>query len=219
MMALVPYDRNSIPALSKLHDPSVEFHFANRRLRLTQDWNRLGVAAVVWDAAVVLCMYMELGQIELAGKTVIELGAGTGLAGIVAALLGARVTITDREPALELLRANVHDNVPPEQQGAVAVSELTWGEGLERYPAGGYDVVLGADIVYLEETFPALLRTLEHLSSDGTAVLLACRIRYDRDVAFLDTLRQSFDVQEVHYEAQRDVHIYRAAKLQARREL
>ncbi|KAJ8352867.1 hypothetical protein SKAU_G00243430 [Synaphobranchus kaupii] len=219
MMALVPYDRSSIPALSKLHDPSVEFHFANRRVRLTQDWNRLGVAAVVWDAAVVLGMYMELGQLELRGKAAIELGAGTGLAGIVAALLGARVTITDREPAMELLRANVQDNIPPDQQGAVTVSELTWGEGLERYPAGGYDVILGADIVYMSETFPALLRTLEHLSSGRTVVLLACRIRYDRDVAFLDMLRQGFTVEEVHYEAQRDVHIYKAAKRQTRQEL
>ncbi|XP_061090830.1 protein N-lysine methyltransferase METTL21A [Conger conger] len=219
MMALVPYDRSSLPALSKLHDTSVEFHFANRRVRLTQDWNRLGVAAVVWDAAVVLCMYLELGQIELGGKAAIELGAGTGLAGIVAALLGARVTITDREPALDLLRTNVRDNIPPDQQGAAVVSELTWGEGLERFPAGGYDLVLGADIVYLEETFPALLRTLEHLSSARTAVLLACRIRYDRDRTFLAALRRSFAVEEVHYEAQRDIHIYRATKLQTRVEL
>lgn len=38
--------------------------------------------------AVVLCMYLELGHIELWGKVAIELGAGTGLVGIVAALLG-----------------------------------------------------------------------------------------------------------------------------------
>lgn len=35
-----------------------------------------------------MCMYLELGQVELKGKVVIELGAGTGLVGIVAALLG-----------------------------------------------------------------------------------------------------------------------------------
>lgn len=35
-----------------------------------------------------LCMFMELKQVELKGKTAIELGAGTGLVGIVAALLG-----------------------------------------------------------------------------------------------------------------------------------
>lgn len=51
-MALVPYDESTavLPALAKLRDSSAEFHFANHSVRLTQDWNRLGVAAVVWDA-------------------------------------------------------------------------------------------------------------------------------------------------------------------------
>ncbi|XP_007228982.2 protein N-lysine methyltransferase METTL21A [Astyanax mexicanus] len=218
-MALVPYDENVLPALSKIHSSSAEFHFASHRLRLAQDWNRLGVAAVVWDAAVVLCMYLELGHVDLKGKTVIELGAGTGLVGIVAALLGANVTITDRKPALDFLSSNVNENVPPELQGAVQVSELTWGEGLEHYPSGSYDLILGADIVYLEETFPALLKTLDHLSSENTGILLSCRIRYERDERFLDMLRTRFSVQEVHYDKQRDIHIYRAARIRNKSEL
>lgn len=38
--------------------------------------------------AVVMCMYLEMGKVDLKGKVAIELGAGTGLVGIVAALLG-----------------------------------------------------------------------------------------------------------------------------------
>lgn len=218
-MAMVPYDENVLPALSKLHQTSAEFNLANHRIRLSQDWKRLGVAAVVWDAAVVLCMFLELGNVDLKGKKTIELGAGTGLVGIVAALLGANVTITDREPALEFLTANVRENIPPSQQEAVQVSELTWGENLDLYPSGSFDLILGADIVYLEETFPALLQTLEHLSSENTVVLLSCRIRYERDERFLMELRQRFSVQEVHYDSQRDIHIYRAVKNRTNTEL
>jgi len=38
--------------------------------------------------AVVMCMYLEMGSLEVKGRGVIELGAGTGLVGIVAALMG-----------------------------------------------------------------------------------------------------------------------------------
>uniref|UniRef100_A0A3Q4BVF7 Protein N-lysine methyltransferase METTL21A n=1 Tax=Mola mola TaxID=94237 RepID=A0A3Q4BVF7_MOLML len=204
-MALVPYVENPLPALSKLHNSSAHFRFANRDLHLAQDWKKLGVAAVVWDAAVVLCMYLELGKVDLKGKRAIELGAGTGLVGIVAALL----TITDREPALDFLSTNVKANVPPDSPGSAVVSELTWGEGLEHYPAGGFDVVLGADIVYLEDTFAPLLQTLQHLCSDSTVVLLACKIRYKRDTDFLGMLRRLFAVEEAHYDKQRDIHVYK----------
>ncbi|XP_044043308.1 protein N-lysine methyltransferase METTL21A [Siniperca chuatsi] len=218
-MALVPYVENSLPALSKLHNSSAQFRFANHDLRLAQDWKRLGVAAVVWDAAIVMCMYLELEKVELKGKGAIELGAGTGLVGIVAALLGAKVTITDREPALDFLSANVKANLPPDSQGSAVVSELSWGEGLERYPAGGFDLVLGADIVYLEDTFVPLLQTLEHLCSDTTVVLLACKIRYKRDTNFLSMLKQRFRVEEVYYDKQRDIHVYQSRKLPPRRDL
>ncbi|KAM7365650.1 hypothetical protein PAMP_016566 [Pampus punctatissimus] len=169
--------------------------------------------------AVVMCMYLELGQVELKGKVAIELGAGTGLVGIVAALLGAKVTITDREPALDFLSANIKANLPTDIQASAVVSELSWGEGLERYPAGGFDLVLGADIVYLEDTFVLLLQTLEHLCSDTTVVLLACKIRYERDTNFLSMLKQRFRVEDVYYEKQRDIHIYKAWKLPLRRDL
>lgn len=129
------------------------------------------------------------------------------------------MTITDRKPALDFLSANVQENIPASQRPSVQVSELTWGENLDLYPSGSYELVLGADIVYLEETFPALLKTLEHLSSENTVVLLSCRIRYERDERFLRDLGRTFSVQEVHYDLERDVHIYRAVKLARKTEL
>lgn len=134
-------------------------------------------------------------------------------------LLGARATITDREPALDFLSTNVKANVPPDSPGSAVVSELTWGEGLEHYPAGGFDVVLGADIVYLEDTFAPLLQTLQHLCSDSTVVLLACKIRYKRDTDFLGMLRRLFAVEEAHYDKQRDIHVYKCWKLPPARDL
>lgn len=212
-MALVPYVENPSPILSKFHNSSAQFNFCNHDINIVQDWNKLGVAAVVWDAAVVMCMYLELGHLDLKGKVAIELGAGTGLVGIVAALLGAKVTITDRQPALDFLTTNVKSNLPPSILESATVSELTWGEHLDHYPPGKFDVVLGADIVYLEDTFVSLLKTMEHLSSDSTIVLLSCKIRYERDNTFLNMLKQKFNVKEVFYDKERDIYIFKAWKL------
>ncbi|KAM5265880.1 protein N-lysine methyltransferase METTL21A isoform 2-T5 [Hipposideros larvatus] len=87
-MALVPYDETAVMGLQRFHKPLATFSFANHTIQIRQDWRQLGVAAVVWDAAVVLSMYLEMGAVELRGCSVVELGAGTGLVGIVAALLG-----------------------------------------------------------------------------------------------------------------------------------
>lgn len=129
------------------------------------------------------------------------------------------MTITDRESALDLLSANVAANLLPDSRESAAVSELTWGERLERYPAGAYDLVMGADIVYLEDTFAPLLQTLEHLCSDTSVVLLACKIRYERDTNFLSMLKHRFATEEVYYDKPRDIHIYKAWKLPLRNDL
>uniref|UniRef100_A0A8C9ERB4 Protein N-lysine methyltransferase METTL21A n=1 Tax=Pavo cristatus TaxID=9049 RepID=A0A8C9ERB4_PAVCR len=84
-MALVPYEEGR--ALQDLRRPTATYRFAGRNVRIQQDWERHGVAAVVWDAAVVLSAYLEMGGIDLRDRSVIELGAGTGLLGIVATLL------------------------------------------------------------------------------------------------------------------------------------
>ncbi|NXP61446.1 MT21A methyltransferase, partial [Chloropsis cyanopogon] len=225
-MALVPYEEGGGWAARQLHSPSATFHFASRTIRLQQDWRRLGVAAVVWDAAVVLCAYLEMGGIDVRDRSVIELGAGTGLLGIVVTLLGkgffcepcplsplgARVTITDRAAALEFLESNVQANLPPELRPRAVVKELTWGKDLDKFSPGEFDFILGADIVYLEETFAELLQTLEHLCSERAVILLSCRIRYERDLKFLKMLRERFSVSEVHYDSSKDVHIYKAQR-------
>ncbi|XP_078702504.1 protein N-lysine methyltransferase METTL21A-like isoform X2 [Branchiostoma floridae x Branchiostoma belcheri] len=205
-LAVVPYDEDK---LSPFHLAERKFRLAGRELVIRQSWRELGVAAVVWDAAVVLGEYLE-SEVSLTDQTVIELGAGTGLTGMVAALQGAKVTITEREIALASLQSNVETNIPPgTTRHPVVIQELTWGQNLHLYPTS-FHYVLGADIIYLKETFQDLLKTLVHLSNCETVVLLGCKIRYERDTNFLKMLEEKFEVKQVHYDQRRDIRVYKA---------
>jgi len=69
-----------------------------------------GTGATVWPASVVLVKYLERHRdAVVAGKRVVDLGAGTGVTSIAAALLRAEsVVCTDGEPkVVELARDNV----------------------------------------------------------------------------------------------------------------
>lgn len=129
------------------------------------------------------------------------------------------MTITDRKVALEFLKANVEANLPPHVQPKAVVKELTWGQNLASFSPGEFDLILGADIIYLEETFTDLLQTLDHLCSERSVILLACRIRYERDSRFLAMLQRQFSVSQVHYDPEKDVHIYKAQKSSQKEEL
>ncbi|MDP2435085.1 MAG: hypothetical protein Q8P67_05035, partial [archaeon] len=109
------------------------------------------------------------------GKTqLLELGSGTGLAGIVAAARGALITLTDLPNVLPLLRHNLQLNGLSSDPTAVA--ELTWGStALTGWRA---DLLLGADLTYELEDIPLLMGVISHFCSprpegSGASFILA----------------------------------------------
>jgi predicted nicotinamide N-methyase len=69
-----------------------------------------GTGATVWPAAIVMIKYLERHRDSLVkGKKVIDLGSGTGVTSIAAAILGAKhVICTDGEPrVVDLARDNI----------------------------------------------------------------------------------------------------------------
>lgn len=73
-----------------------------------------------------------------------------------------------------------------------------------------WDVIIGADIIYIEETFPHLIETMKMLNCDY--ILLSCRLRYKKDDLFIEMTKDWFNVHEVFYDTSRDVHLYRFIK-------
>lgn len=127
---------------------------------------RMPYWAELWTSSIELARWC-LGESNLAGATVLELGCGLGLAGIAAARAGAKVTMTDyEEDALLFARCNVLSNPSTPLPSLVL---FDW-----RVPVslGLFDVILGGDIVYERRNFAPVLGVLRSmLAPDGYAVL------------------------------------------------
>lgn len=159
-----------------------EAHFL-RELR-----GHLPYGVALWPSAIALAHEVESRADAFRGRRVLELGAGTGLPGIVAASLGARVVQTDRhEGALSVCRRNGERNGVPAMEQRVA--DWTEWDDVDRY-----DWIIGSDVLYGEALHPHLrgifetnlapegrilvadpfravsLRLLEALEGDGWAV-------------------------------------------------
>ncbi|KAM6913696.1 histone-arginine methyltransferase METTL23 isoform 1-T3 [Lycodopsis pacificus] len=114
----------------------------------------------VWPCAVVLAQYLWKHREELRDKTVLELGAGVSLPGVVASRCGAKVFLSDGAETplcLENCRRSCEANGLRE----VGVSSLTWGEvSPELLLLPQLDVVLGSDVFYEPQDFEDVLLTV-----------------------------------------------------------
>ncbi|MDQ3032377.1 MAG: methyltransferase domain-containing protein [Myxococcota bacterium] len=133
---------------------------------LSEERDRMPYGAMLWPASIALAHDMLARRDELARKRVLELGAGTGVPGIVAASLGARVLQTDRsEVALHLCAMNAERNRVEGVERCIAEWETFASDE-------AFDVILGSDVLYATEMHDRLRAIFEaHLAPGGTVLL------------------------------------------------
>ncbi|KLO15218.1 hypothetical protein SCHPADRAFT_278584 [Schizopora paradoxa] len=155
-----------------------------------------GCGGIAWPAGEVLAKYLAgKGPDNLNGKAIVELGSGTGLVGLVAALLGARVYITDQLPLLPAMEKNTDLNG---LQNRVNVVEYNWGGDIPDGLPDRIDYVLAADCVYFEPAFPLLVKTLCDLNGRGQPEFFFCyKKRRKADKRFFAQLKKYFTWQQV----------------------
>lgn len=121
----------------------------------------------VWPCSIALAEYVWQQRSRFSGgTTVIELGAGTSLPGLVAAKLGAEVVLTDSSNRLEVL-----DNMRRMcdlNKVSCKVMGLTWGEWDEPFFSLAPKVVLGADVFYDTNDFDDLFATVTFMLQNST---------------------------------------------------
>jgi predicted nicotinamide N-methyase len=144
-----------------------------------------GTGHTVWDGSVVLAKYLEARYATLAGRSVLELGSGPGVAGLAALALGGRVTFSDLPYCLPNLQAVVQRNAHLVKGGAApSVGVLDWTAPQSSSLAGlqAMDLVLGADVVWVEELIGPLASTLAWLTAGPSppTILLAHQTRSTR---------------------------------------
>jgi predicted nicotinamide N-methyase len=143
--------------------------YVDREALLRDDTEEPPYWAHVWTGALTLARYIE-ERVECAELTVLDLGCGLGVTGIVAALKGGYVTFADKEPAaLAFATVNAQLNCCPSFTATIMDFTADKSEQL-------FSLILGAEILYDRPTFPALASFLaRHLALRGVALLADAR--------------------------------------------
>ncbi|XP_067298413.1 uncharacterized protein [Pseudorasbora parva] len=187
------------------------YHFLGQDITIEESIDSYG--ATVWPAALALCQFLETPQgrqqINLLDKSVLELGAGTGLLSAVVTLLGAKLTATDLPEILSKLTCNLNRNTRGRRRHEPLIAELIWGQKLdETFPRAThrYDYVLATDVVYHHDSLAELLVTMRYFCQSGTTLVWANKVRFASDLGFIDNFLRYFDIALI--EELDDVRIY-----------
>ncbi len=126
-----------------------------------EDDDQIPYWAELWPASRGLAQYIW-EQVDFGGGKVLELGAGLGLPGLVAARKGARVTISDYQP--EALKIAIRNALRNGIEG-IAFELADWRD----WPLGEqFDWIIGSDVLYNPRSNPYVGRILaNNLAASG----------------------------------------------------
>ena len=127
----------------------------------------------LWKGSESLAEFLSSHADLVQDKTVVELGAGTGICGILAHKLGANhVMITDGDSdTLRNIRANIDLNVEQDEDNPrLECKQLLWGTHVKSFRQKwsrdeGFEIVMGGDIVYAQPSLEPLFETVVSLLS------------------------------------------------------
>ncbi|MBN3293199.1 MT21D methyltransferase, partial [Polypterus senegalus] len=154
------------------------------------------VGCVVWDAAIVLSKYLETDRMRPTwpGRTVLELGSGTAVVGLMAATLGAFVTVTDLDELQDLLQLNIMEN-----------QHLVTG-------------------TIKAKSLQPLIKTLNELSGDNTHIFCCYEQRTMGnnpvvEKKFFELLQKEFEIEEIPLQEQDEEYQTKAASSAAEKQI
>ena len=179
---------------------------------------------VLWPSAATLSKYIIDHSDMFKGKTFIELGAGVGLCSLIASQYAKMGIVTDYKA--EVMDC-INKNITEFKSGLLLPSILEWGvtkysalklSGIEESKheeiLKGVDIIMGADIVYWEESIKPLISTLRDISgfcNKKPLILIALK---NRVKTVFNGLLEALGSENIKYEfedigniAEEDIHL------------
>ncbi|KJS15855.1 MAG: methyltransferase [Peptococcaceae bacterium BRH_c4b] len=130
------------------------------------DEDKVPLWAEIWPAARGLSEYIWNG-IDFSGQTVLELGAGLGLAGVICGLKGAIVTFSDYQAsALEIASMNARKN-------GLSGVDFFLGDWRDWKLSCQFDWIVGSDILYDPKFHPYLRKIIAANLQPGGSLLFS----------------------------------------------
>ncbi|KAL9458241.1 hypothetical protein AB3S75_007162 [Citrus x aurantiifolia] len=200
--------------------PVIELPIRDALLSIQQDNGSMHVGTSVWPCSLVLAKFVErwaplpntatnpyshLLDFHPTRRRAIELGAGCGAAGMAFYLLGlADIVLTDISPVMPALKHNLKRNKPVLNK-SLKTSVLYWNNQDQiNALKPPFDLVIAADVVYIEESAAQLVRAMEALVADDGVVLLGYQLRSpEAHKLFWEMCAEVFLIEKVPHE---DLH-------------
>jgi predicted nicotinamide N-methyase len=174
---------------------------------ITQKLN-VGLGAVVWDCGLVLAKIIEnyLSHDKfLSGKSVIDLGCGTGFCGILAKMCGAsKVLLTDVEEIICVAKENVQlavksDLIDTDENitcktfdWAVNANDEKKSTEINSYKLERYDVIFASDCLYDTNYYSDLIKSFGELVTENGVIIIVYKLRHaDREYGFFKALQNN----------------------------
>jgi len=159
--------------------------------------------AYCWAGGLALAHHVRAQPMLVAGRRVLDLGAGSGLVGIVAAQAGALVEAAEIDQ-----HARVAIGLNAAANGvAVRLVEVDLAAGLPL----GLDLILAGDVFYNAEVAATMLPFLQRCATSGIDVLIGDPGRRDLPLGQLEIVASYpvGDVGDIRASAERTGSVYR----------
>jgi predicted nicotinamide N-methyase len=157
---------------------------------------QFGYAGEVWDAALVFSHFIinkhNRHNFSFVGKTILELGSGTGICGLMAAIKNAKkVYLTDKEENLDILKKNYELNKHLITLTEVVITSLNWTKPEEyAHITDKIDMIICSDIVWDLKLYDSIINVMDYFTEvNTTEILLSYQYRKQTDIEFFNELK------------------------------